>query len=431
MIQSFSIENFKSYKAAVLKLAPLTVMVGANASGKSNALEAIRFLSWMAQGSKLSSLQFEVNQNNAAIRGQVKDVFFRGGKEFLLGCQIHDSGLGHYWELQITLDYRLGKEIHISKELMKIDSSEILYETVKPTQDIDTDISVAFNNFARGGKNPQVICSDQLGIFTQMGSHGKISPNYKKSNQLIGLISRFTESLLTRILFLDPSPQSMRSYSFISDTLLQGNGSNISSVLFNLVKNGSLKDEILSFIKSLPEQDITDITFLEGPRGEVMLSLTETFGNESRKMDAGILSDGTLRVLAIAAALLSAPEQSIVIIEEIDNGVHPSRAELLLNQINKVAVKRGLRVILSTHNPALMDALPDEVIPDVVFCYRDKKDGSSKLISLKDVPDYPEIISQGSLGDLVTEGLLSSFVKNYEGAETKKLKALEWLESIK
>lgn len=431
MVQSFSIENFKSYKAAVLKLAPLTVMVGANASGKSNAIEAIRFLSWMAQGSKLSSLQFEVNQNNAAIRGQVKDVFFRGGNEFLLGCQIHDSGLGHYWELQITLDYRLGKEIHISKELMKIDSSEILYETIKPTLDIATDISVAFNNFARGGKNPQVICSDQLGIFTQMGSYGKISPNYKKSNQLIGLLSRFTESLLTRILFLDPSPQSMRSYSFISDTSLQGNGSNISSVLFNLVKNGGLKDEILSFIKSLPEQDITDITFLEGPRGEVMLSLTETFGNESRKMDAGILSDGTLRVLAIAAALLSAPEQSIVIIEEIDNGVHPSRAELLLNQINKIAVKRGLRVILSTHNPALMDALPDEVIPDVVFCYRDKKDGSSKLISLKDVPDYPELISQGSLGDLVTEGVLSSFVKNYEGAETKKLKALEWLESIK
>jgi len=438
MIQSFTIENFKSYKTAVLKLAPLTVMVGANASGKSNALEAIRFLSWMAQGQKLSSLQFEINQNNAAIRGQIKDVFFRGDNEFKLGCEVQD--LGHSWELQITLDHRLGKEIHISKESMKIDSSEILYETTKPTLDLATDISVAFNNFARGGKNPQVICSDQLGVFTQMSTYGKISPNYKKSNQLIGQLSRYTESLLTRILFLDPSPQSMRSYSFISDSKLQGNGSNISSVLFNLVNNGynplikdkgSLKNEILSFIKSLPEQDITDMEFLEGPRGEVMLSLTETFGNKSQKMDAGILSDGTLRVLAIAAALLSAPEESIVIIEEIDNGVHPSRAKQLLNQINKVAVERGLRIILSTHNPALMDALPDEVIPDVVFCYRDKKDGSSKLISLKDVPDYPELISQGSLGDLVTEGTLSSFVKNYEGAEAKKAKALEWLDSIK
>ncbi|MFO7825634.1 MAG: AAA family ATPase [Cyclobacterium sp.] len=441
MINSFTIENFKSYKKAALKLAPLTVMVGANASGKSNALEAIRFLTWMAQGQKLSSLQFEVNQNNAAIRGQIKDIFFKGNSELKLGCLMQDSGLGHSWELQITLDHRLGKEIHISKESMiKTNSEEILYETTKPTSGLATDISVAFNNFARGGKKPQVTCSDQLGIFTQMSAPGKINPNYKKSIQHVGELSRYTESLLSRILFLDPSPQSMRNYSFISESALLGNGSNISAVLYNLVnvddnpfddEPGRLKKEILQFIESLPEQDITDIDFLEGPRGEVMVVLTETFGNENRKMDAGVLSDGTLRVLAIAAALLSAPEESIVIIEEIDNGVHPSRAKQLLNQINKIAVKRRLQIVLSTHNPALMDALPDEVIPDVVFCYRDKKDGSSKLISLKDVPDYPELISQGSLGDLVTEGALSNFVKNYEGPDAKKEKALQWLESIK
>ena len=78
-----------------------------------------------------------------------------------------------------------------------------------------------------------------------------------------------------------------------------------------------------------------------------------------------------------------------------------------------------------------MDALPDEVVPNVVFCYRDRKDGSSKLISLKDVPNYPELISQGSLGDLVTEGALSNFVKNYQGQDDKKEKALRWLETIK
>lgn len=440
MIQSFTIENFKSYKKAELKLAPLTVMVGANASGKSNALEAIRFLSWMAQGQKLSSLQFEVNQNNAAIRGQIRDIFFRGQNDFTVGCTMHDQALPHKWILQMNLDLRLGKEIHISRESMYIDSGEMLYETTKPTVDLATDISVAWNNFARGGKKPQVICSDQLAIFTQMSADGKINPSYKKSNILIGQRSRYTEALLSRILFLDPSPQSMRDYSFTSDTNLKGNGSNLSAVLYNLVnqkednlisQEGSQKSEILNFIKSLPEQDISDLGFLEGPRGEVMVTLTETFGNEKRKMDAGVLSDGTLRILAIAAALLSAPEHSIVIIEEIDNGVHPSRAKQLLNQINKIALRRRLRIVLSTHNPALMDALPDEVIPDVVFCYRDKVDGSSKLVSLKDVPDYPELISQGSLGDLVTEGALSNFVKNYEGSEAKKAKALKWLESIK
>jgi predicted ATPase len=231
----------------------------------------------------------------------------------------------------------------------------------------------------------------------------------------------------------------MRGYSFISNEVLQGNGSNLSSVLHELIYlrddefesvEGSFKKEILDFIKSLPEQDIIDIGFLNAPRGEVMVTLTENFGGRERVMDAGLLSDGTLRVLAIAAALLSAPKNSIVIIEEIDNGIHPSRAKVLLSQIYKVAKDRNLRIVLSTHNPALMDALPVQAIQDVVFSYRDPEDGSSKLVALKDVPDYPELIAQGSLGDLVTRGVLSDFVKNYEGPEAKMSKALQWLESI-
>lgn len=441
MIRSFTIENFKSFKNAELKLAPLTVLIGANAAGKSNALEAIRFLSWMAQGSKLSALQFEVNQNNVSIRGKLKDVFFKGEKTFQLGCGLDGpiKDLGG-WFLKIKLDLREEKEIHIYHESLYSEANDMLYETYRPTAESATDITVSYNNFARGGKKPQVVCSDQLPIFSQLSYAGKLNPNHKKSISVIVPRARLTEEFLSKILFLDPSPQSMRDYSFPSDTNLAGNGKNISAVLFNLINPvkhpvfkeiGSRKDEILNFIKSLPEQEISDIGFLEGPRGEVMVTLTETFGDKKSKMDAGLLSDGTLRVLAIAGALLSAPENSIVIIEEIDNGVHPSRAKQLLHLINKIALERKLQIILSTHNPALMDALPDEVIPDVVFCYRDKVDGSSKLISLKDVPDYPELISQGSLGDLVTEGALSNFVKNYEGSDAKKEKALKWLESIK
>lgn len=441
MIRSFTIENFKSFKNAELKLAPLTVLIGANAAGKSNALEAIRFLSWMAQGSKLSALQFEVNQNNVSIRGKLKDVFFKGEKTFQLGCGLDGpiKDLGG-WFLKIKLDLREEKEIHIYHESLYSEANDMLYETYRPTAESATDITVSYNNFARGGKKPQVVCSDQLPIFSQLSYAGKLNPNHKKSISVIVPRARLTEEFLSKILFLDPSPSAMRGYSFVTDSQLQGNGSNISAVLYNLINSkespllnqeGSQKQEILEFIKSLPEQDISDIEFIKTPREEVMVTLTETFGDQNRRMDAGILSDGTLRVLAIAAALLSAEENSIVIIEEIDNGVHPSRAKQLLNQINRIALLRRLQIVLSTHNPALMDALPDEVIPDVVFCYRDKVDGSSKLISLKDVPDYPELISQGSLGDLVTEGALSNFVKNYEGSDAKKEKALKWLESIK
>ena len=109
----------------------------------------------------------------------------------------------------------------------------------------------------------------------------------------------------------------------------------------------------------LPEQDIQEIDFIETPRGEVMVALTETFGGHATRYDATLLSDGTLRVLAIAAAVLSAPG-GLVVIEEIDNGVHPSRAGQLLNHVSRIAKERDLRVLISSHNPALLDALPDE-----------------------------------------------------------------------
>jgi recombinational DNA repair ATPase RecF len=50
MLKSVTLRNFKSYREAKLYLAATTFLIGPNASGKSNALEAIRLLSWLAKG---------------------------------------------------------------------------------------------------------------------------------------------------------------------------------------------------------------------------------------------------------------------------------------------------------------------------------------------------------------------------------------------
>ena len=56
MLKSVSFKNFKSYAQAQLPLAGLTVLLGANASGKSNAIEALRLLAWLAEGRRLDYL---------------------------------------------------------------------------------------------------------------------------------------------------------------------------------------------------------------------------------------------------------------------------------------------------------------------------------------------------------------------------------------
>ena len=222
----------------------------------------------------------------------------------------------------------------------------------------------------------------------------------------------------------------MRGYAHKTETRPTGDGSNMSAMLHALWRHPDNHELLLGFIRSLPEQNIVRLDFIETPRDEVMVRLVETFGERVVAMDAPLLSDGTLRVLSIAAVLMSAAEGSLVIIEEIDNGVHPSRASQLMASIKAIADKRKLRVLLTTHNPALMDALPTTALADVVFCYRDPKAGDSRLVRLSDLPDYPELMAQGDLGDLVTSGTVDRFVKQHPGPAEKKRRAREWLDAL-
>jgi predicted ATPase len=223
----------------------------------------------------------------------------------------------------------------------------------------------------------------------------------------------------------------MRGYSYIGEQALKEDGSNLSAVVYSLCKFTGGTDALLRFISDLPEQPFVDIRFILTERGDAMVRLEEAFGNTATVWDAPVLSDGTLRVLGIAAALLSAEPGSTIVIEEIDSGVHPSRAETLLRNIECVAKERDLRVLLTTHNPALLDRLPTDAIPDVVCAYRDQEEGDSRLVRLQDLPSYPELVARGPLGQLMTRGVLDYFLKHQESVGEKQERSQRWLEALK
>jgi predicted ATPase len=427
MITAFHLENFKSYRKASLPLAPLTLLIGANASGKSNVLEALQILSKMAQGQYLQDV-FKSLQNAGAIRGTVDDLTYSESTEFSLGCT--SSPNIPYREFQITIK-RTEQELVVVDEEMSYEGSRFpLYRVEHAAQDYSHQLKIAYNNFAQGGIKPQISCDNRQAVFTQLTTPARFTTS--KSQERLPEYTQAFRQTLEQMLFLDPIPQRMRGYSFIRETGLQGDGANISSVLFNLCREMGQKHRILDFVQALPEQDIRDVDFLETPRREVMVKLEESFGGESRWREAALLSDGTLRVLAVAAATLSAPRGSLVVIEEIDNGVHPSRAETLLDNIQKAANRRDLHVLLTTHSPALMDALSIEAIPDVVYCYRDLQRGDSRLIRLEDLADYPQLIAQGTVGRLIQRGILERYLKRDRRPPREKTEqALTWLESIK
>jgi predicted ATPase len=429
---SITIKNFKSYKEATLPLAPLTLLIGANASGKSNAIEAFRFLSWVAGGERLSTLKNRVNDSDKIIRGNVSDLPFRETEQFVLSFSADSSNYESIFNIRFN-------EIYFGFEIIETENENFIFTFDDVADDgIYVSQESLSNNFAID-ENKTIFSiknSDYSDVFNlskellsfflkENGSPYKIEKIYNDIN--------FLKSLILNAYFFDFVPSQMR-YESLSEKDLRSNGQNLAGVLHYLCEKdrhaSDNKTKLLNLIKSLPEQNIIDIKFYVDHRERVEFALIENFGNTPKEFPMDLLSDGTLKVLAIATALLSVSTGSTLVIEEIDNSIHPSRAHDILSLMRQYAEERGLKLLLSTHNPALMDAIPDEALADVVFCYRDPRQGDSRLLRLGDLDDYVGLVVQGSLGDLVTRGIVERFVKHPKTKEEKKKQALDWLKQM-
>jgi predicted ATPase len=429
MLTQLSLSNFKSCRDARLPLAPLTFLIGANASGKSNMLEAMRLLSWLAKGSRLEDIARAIQGGDAIVRGQSRDLFRDTAQPLTLG--LHLAGAPHGWEdFEVSIGLQADQLVITGERVTQRTEKVPLYIVDSQPNPHTDEISVAYNNFKQGRNKPHIPCSNRQAIFFQLETPGRFEAKHTDSQQIIPAVTKALREALRQIVFLDPRPALMRDYVYAKDDAIKEDGSNLSAVLYSVAQTGSGRQQLLGFIRSLPEQDITAIQFIKTERQDVMVRLVESFGEQKRTVDAPLLSDGTLRVLAVGATLLTAPEGALVVIEEIDNGVHPSRAELLVQQIRKIATGRKLRVLLTSHNPALLDALPDESLADVVCCYRAPQQGDSRLVRLGDMDRYPELVAQGPLGQLMTRRVLDRYVKDTSTPQERQAKAMQWLATL-
>jgi predicted ATPase len=201
----------------------------------------------------------------------------------------------------------------------------------------------------------------------------------------------------------------MRDYKPLSDKLLS-DGSNIAGVLAALptAKRAELEATITKYATELPEKDIGRVYAETVGRfnSDAMLYCEESWANQDKPsvVDARGMSDGTLRFLAILTALLTRPEGSLLVIEEADNGLHPSRAKLLLEMLAHEGRPRKIDVLITTHNPAVLDAMGTEMVPFITVSHRDKTTGHSTLTLLEDIEQLPKLLAHGQIGKLTSQG---------------------------
>ena len=228
----------------------------------------------------------------------------------------------------------------------------------------------------------------------------------------------------------DPDPKLMRSYERVGDTILKRNGSNLSAVLYGLITGDedqrATLQRLLEKIRQLPDEPYVGFDITLTDLGDVIFGFQESSGYS---VDARVLSDGTLRTLAILTAFETVSEGSRIVVEEFDNGLHPSRVGVLTEAITEVAESRRLQVLVTTHNPATMNFLTREQLEGVVLCTWDDENESASLVRLDELPRYDEFLERGRLGDLVTRRVIDQYLAP-EFEEQQKKKTLAWLEAL-
>ena len=170
------------------------------------------------------------------------------------------------------------------------------------------------------------------------------------------------------------------------------------------------------------KNDIEDIEFIETKIGDVIFALRERNLNSTELVDARQLSDGTLRCIAVLTATMIGEEGSMVLIEELDNGIHPARVYKLIEQLIAIGKKRNIDIVITTHNATLLNAYKKDELMGVSVVFREKDRGTSKIKSFIDIDNFATMLAAGGLGDaMIDESLLDSL------KQSKPTKDYSWL----
>jgi hypothetical protein len=280
----------------------------------------------------------------------------------------------------------------------------IIFTTEEGSEAIKSGVlRVRYDNFARGKNKPRATIAADRSLFSQyeaFASGEKLAP----ARELIQGARSFVQAAFV----FDPLPKGMRQYDRIGNRVLARHGGNISPVLYAL-HTGTTNDKaalarILASIKQLPEEPYESFAFVTTELGDVMVGLREREGGPI--IDARVLSDGTLRCLAVLTAVETVKPGSYLVVEELDNGLHPSRTGVLIQALWEACKRRKLRALCTTHNPATLDALTREQLERVVVAFLDKAQGASRLVPLLKLPRADILLERGHLGDLVTRRVL-------------------------
>ncbi len=417
MITSLHLKNFKNFKNADLQLGPFTVLVGKNATGKSNIRDAFRFLRGIGRGYSLAEIFGERYEAGArvwdGIRGGAKGITYQANSTFKLAVKLD---IGTYQPINYTIEVKTDYEDgvpRIANEFLgysdysfdfKSESSYYQSPTIK--------VQLPGGGDYRKGHSEDI--NRERPILTQILNAPKLINRFDDNAKELKKHVQAAILSLKSIRFLDLNPDALRLPSFPGQVVLGDRGENLSSVLQDICQNKERKEGIVFWLKELTPLDVTDLEFVSDPQGKIIVSLVEEDG---RKTLAYSASDGTLRFLGLIAALFSSNPGQLYFLEELENGIHPTRQYLLLDLIQRRATQQNLQVVATTHSGQLLNFVEGQTLENASYLYRSKGTPDGHIKQIKDFDHIQDVLENQTLGRLFEAAWFENMVAFDEDSE--------------
>jgi predicted ATPase len=347
MLKRLRARGFKSLLDVEIELPPMTVLFGPNASGKSNVIDAIQALSRLGTERTIADALAE------PIRGYPIEAFSfpPGGMpellqqdhaEFSLGGDLVVGRETYTYRVEIGVTPRSGK-LFLSNEFLCALSKNGHVRGRPAIEQVEGRLRIRRQ---KGGGKPRFEPLKQG--FTLLSDPRIGMPGFPYIERTRDEFSDW------RTYYLDPRV-AMRAAKPPSDVRDIGVlGGDIAPFLYKLKADhprhfAAVRRTLTSIIPSVEALDVD----LDQRRGTLDLVVRQNGVDFSSR----IISEGTLRVLALCAIAVNPWGGSLVAFEEPENGVHPRRLELIAELLLSLAVEQGRQVVVTTHSPIFCDAV--------------------------------------------------------------------------
>ena len=366
-IKRIQVLNFKSFKKIDVSLNKFNIIIGANASGKSNFVQVIQFI------------------RDIVDMGVENAVYMQGGYEYLKNI-FTDSADDVSIKLELESDKKKGWIYGQGKKEYAIELCGVSYEfklhlnsgkkdSMMNYEKLEYNCDVSKIKDEHGNKidNFRIILLNENGkksytIEPKKFDYKKydLFPDFLMEKEFIEAQLAEKESLLEKPIIIPPfffelsgflkqiaifdiDPKLSKKASIITGKKdLESDGKNLAIVLKHIIDDEEEWEKLTKLIKDvLPFID--DLHVEKSLDKSLIASLRETY-SKSTFFPAPLISDGTINIL-ILIIILYFEEKPVIVIEEPERNIHPHLISKIVNMMKDVSSSLKKQIFITTHNP--------------------------------------------------------------------------------